>query len=235
MLHCLNLGFAILSSVLIFWNYKPFLLCLLVPYKVKDTGRHKPRSNKNKHSKLSDNFIKITAISIKASVAERKCKESLWLHRKSLKPSYYHLSLVWLHPSVLLILLFFFFFSPENNTFIMGYLHVCKCRTAACLQRLKQASSNKIVSMVQWQGRNLVSRSSLGSQQEQLREMRSSSDWCLQVMWKVLVLVCAENFVWQQRSLSRDGNAPLRGRHCPSWRVSGAPGSHQRAKLNAGQ
>lgn len=129
----------------------------------------------------------------------------------------------------------FFFFSPENNTFIMGYLHVCKCRTAACLQKLKQASSNKIVRVVQWQGRNLVSRSSLGSQQEQLREMRSSSDWCLQVIWKALVLVCAENFVWQQRNLSRDGNAPLRGRHCPSWRVSGAPGSHQRAKLNAGQ
>lgn len=38
----------------------------------------------------------------------------------------------------------FFFFSPESNTFIMGYLCVCKCRTAACLQKLKQASSNKI-------------------------------------------------------------------------------------------
>lgn len=69
-----------------------------------------------------------------------------------------------------------FFFSPENNTFIIGYLRVCKCRTAACLQKLKQASSNKIVRVVQWQGRNLVSRSSLVSQQEQLREMRSSSD-----------------------------------------------------------
>lgn len=57
----------------------------------------------------------------------------------------------------------------------MGYLHVCKCRTAACLQKLKQASLNKIVSVVQWQGRNLVSRSSLGSQQEQFRELTTDA------------------------------------------------------------
>lgn len=74
---------------------------------------------------------------------------------------------------------FFFFFSPANNIFIMGYLHVCKCRTAACLQKFKQASPNKIVSVVQWQGRNLVCGSSLGSQQEQLRVLTTDAcKWC---------------------------------------------------------
>lgn len=61
-------------GMLVIQNCELFLLCLLVPSNVKGIRRQKPGSSKNRHSKWSSHFIKIAAISVKSSLAWRKCR-----------------------------------------------------------------------------------------------------------------------------------------------------------------